>query len=614
VVPIASNLDGFDQALQARFTDAKMLDPIGVEILQRSHSKSSDPDRDYIIMEYWIKNTTVQELTGIHVGLAMDWDVGQFRENIGGYDAAHGLCYTYETGASTDPDYFGVAALTGDVSGSAIWKNGSDDNSDGVLYERMTHFSNEDESVPADRRSMLSTGPYTIPPRDSVRCIFAVLGGNNLDDLKSNADTAASRMVAKDHWNVPLSVTIGGNPAVLCSFGGHPEATDGYDPALDVLSPPAPPPFHAFFSIDRFPYSLSKDMRRWASPYDEAVDWNLEIEPGSNTAVLSWNPSGFPSDGNFTLVRGSARINMRGSAQCSFTGNARSVIQYRPLNTVSVTYSIDRDGWWLISLPMVPQDSSVGALFPDQNNHFGYTWDQETRSYIRHEKLEPGKAYWICFWGPVTSTITGVPLRRFSSHLPAQGWHMIGSPAGGTDFTSPASEPQGLVLSPAFGWNAASNSFFSTSRLDEKQGYWVAVMGACDLTVTGPDGHIGKGMRAFDKDAFYREYGPLPPGPPDISAVDKNLSNAPSECELFQNYPNPFNAQTKISYALAQVSTVALSVYDARGGLVFAKEPAREEAGMHSVTWNAEGRPSGMYLVELRAGSFRKMIKCLLLK
>ncbi|HEX9934459.1 MAG TPA: T9SS type A sorting domain-containing protein, partial [bacterium] len=615
VVPIASGLSGFDQAYQTRFTDAKMPDPIGIEVVQRSHSKSTDPDRDYVIMEYWIKNATAQTLAGIYVGLAMDWDVGYYigqgGKNRGGYDETHRLNYMVGYLETAAPKYFGVAALTGDVSGSAVWKNGSDDNSDGVLYDRMTHFSNEDESVPYDRRSMLSVGPYTIPVGDSVRCIFAVLGGNSLDDLKANADTAAAKLASEGGWSVSLSAAFGNAPALVRSFGGHPDATDGYDPALDVLSPPPPPGYPAFFEIDPFPYNLLKDMRRWVPPYDEAIDWTFGVDAQNASFALSWNPSDLPPQGNFTLVRGSERTNMRGSTQYSFSGNtSRIVIQYRPLIESPCHYKIDREGWYLISLPVVPQDSTVGKLFPSQNNHLAYSWDPATRSYITNEKMEPGRAYWMYFMGPMTCTVTGARLRRYTSRYEAQGWFLAGSPLGGADFSNPESDPEGQVLSPVFGWDPNALAYFSTAAMEENQGYWIAVIGPCVLTVNGRYAQMGKGMKSEDWDTFCRKFGRTPPGPPDADVARWK----PQEYILFQNYPNPFNAETRIMYALPEEAEVDLTVYDTQGRVVQMWKEGRQAYGGHTVIWNGSGRPSGMYVIELKAGSFRQIKKCVLLK
>lgn len=87
----------------------------------------------------------------------------------------------------------------------------------------------------------------------------------------------------------------------------------------------------------------------------------------------------------------------------------------------------------------------------------------------------------------------------------------------------------------------------------------------------------------------------------------------PDKHELLQNYPNPFNAQTIISFTLPQESAWTLSIYDIVGRQVdgFA---GCSTAGPVSVTWNADGKASGMYFYRLTAGDFAQTKKMTLMK
>jgi hypothetical protein len=71
---------------------------------------------------------------------------------------------------------------------------------------------------------------------------------------------------------------------------------------------------------------------------------------------------------------------------------------------------------------------------------------------------------------------------------------------------------------------------------------------------------------------------------------------------LNQNYPNPFNPQTTLAYDLAQAGKVTLAIYDPAGRLVRELVSGNQEAGSHTVVWNAIGLPSGIYLCRLQAG------------
>jgi hypothetical protein len=97
--------------------------------------------------------------------------------------------------------------------------------------------------------------------------------------------------------------------------------------------------------------------------------------------------------------------------------------------------------------------------------------------------------------------------------------------------------------------------------------------------------------------------------------------NLPQEFLLNQNYPNPFNPTTAISYhlpagqaGLSAVSAVRLSVYDALGREVALLVNEDKPAGTHTVTWNAQNFPSGVYLYRLVTGDRVESKKMILMK
>ncbi|KPJ58307.1 MAG: hypothetical protein AMJ46_14400, partial [Latescibacteria bacterium DG_63] len=88
----------------------------------------------------------------------------------------------------------------------------------------------------------------------------------------------------------------------------------------------------------------------------------------------------------------------------------------------------------------------------------------------------------------------------------------------------------------------------------------------------------------------------------------------PKVTELHQNYPNPFNAVTNISYSLGEAGNVSLRVYDITGRLVATLVDEPQEAGEHTVTWDASGISSGVYFCKLKTGHFGCVKKLNLLK
>ena len=87
-----------------------------------------------------------------------------------------------------------------------------------------------------------------------------------------------------------------------------------------------------------------------------------------------------------------------------------------------------------------------------------------------------------------------------------------------------------------------------------------------------------------------------------------------TEFSLLSNSPNPFNPTTTISFTLSVAEKVNLSIYDISGQLVATLANSWRETGRHEVTWQAEGVPSGMYIVRMEAGDFSAVRKLVFLK
>ena len=101
----------------------------------------------------------------------------------------------------------------------------------------------------------------------------------------------------------------------------------------------------------------------------------------------------------------------------------------------------------------------------------------------------------------------------------------------------------------------------------------------------------------------------------EITSVESGaIGNVPTTYSLSQNFPNPFNPSTVISYQLPRVSIVTLKVFDVLGQEVKTLKDGREDAGVHSVTFDARNLSSGVYFYRLHAGDFIETKKLLLLK
>ncbi len=98
-------------------------------------------------------------------------------------------------------------------------------------------------------------------------------------------------------------------------------------------------------------------------------------------------------------------------------------------------------------------------------------------------------------------------------------------------------------------------------------------------------------------------------------APDRNFTVAqPNNFWLGQNFPNPFNPETTIRFRLPSAGPASVAVYDLLGRRVATAAERNFPAGVHSVTWNGGGFPSGLYFYRLHTGAATLTKKMLLLR
>jgi hypothetical protein len=88
----------------------------------------------------------------------------------------------------------------------------------------------------------------------------------------------------------------------------------------------------------------------------------------------------------------------------------------------------------------------------------------------------------------------------------------------------------------------------------------------------------------------------------------------PKTTQLFQNYPNPFNPVTTISFNLVKDQFITLDIYNIKGERVTQLAKGNFSLGKHLLKWDGNGVSSGVYFYKLRAGSYQKTMRAVLLK
>jgi hypothetical protein len=97
---------------------------------------------------------------------------------------------------------------------------------------------------------------------------------------------------------------------------------------------------------------------------------------------------------------------------------------------------------------------------------------------------------------------------------------------------------------------------------------------------------------------------------------NENLNSLPVEFQLYQNYPNPFNPVTKIKYAVSQRENVVIKIFDLLGREITTLVNEEKLPGNYEVELDANKLKlsSGIYVYQMRAGSFTSSRKLVLIK
>jgi len=95
-----------------------------------------------------------------------------------------------------------------------------------------------------------------------------------------------------------------------------------------------------------------------------------------------------------------------------------------------------------------------------------------------------------------------------------------------------------------------------------------------------------------------------------ITAVrPEQVIKIPENIQLCQNFPNPFNSSTRIIFYLPKAEHVTINIYNVAGQKIETLLDSRIAAGKQEVHWIAKDLASGVYICEMRAGSYAETKK-----
>ena len=307
------------------------------------------------------------------------------------------------------------------------------------------------------------------------------------------------------------------------------------------------------------------------------------LADGAGGCIVTWqdNRSGtFSGDIYAQRLTGSGSVLWAtdGASICSATGN-----QYAP--------SIDRDGSTGAVIAWVDTRTATWAIFAQRINTSGSALWATDGVYAGGSTLglvwDPrvvadgaGGAI-VGWWGPQYSGTSTTGLNIYAQRLNQFGsllWASNGSPiceaVGDQTAVTVVSDANEGVIAAWTDGRAATKAVFAARLTSSGSGY--------------------------------------------VTAVGETPSVLP-QVELLPNRPNPFNPYTTITFSLPAARVIALRIFDMSGRLIRVVDAGWESSGTHTRRWDGKDSrgnqaPSGVYALELVAGTDRVSRKIVLLK
>ena len=175
---------------------------LGVRVRLRGLSWAAAPRRDFVLLEYTLKNLSPDPLEPLLAGLFMDWDLpGDAGRNTAAWDAARQLGYCYDPGAPRQ--FAGVQLLRGGPPAAYAINNNAPAGApvhfaDGfsraekylTLSSGTAAATTAGAPVGADVSQVVGANLGRVAAGDSVTVVFAVLAAGSLPELQAAADAA----------------------------------------------------------------------------------------------------------------------------------------------------------------------------------------------------------------------------------------------------------------------------------------------------------------------------------------------------------------------------------------------------------------------------------------
>jgi hypothetical protein len=101
----------------------------------------------------------------------------------------------------------------------------------------------------------------------------------------------------------------------------------------------------------------------------------------------------------------------------------------------------------------------------------------------------------------------------------------------------------------------------------------------------------------------------------DTCSYEETLGeNIIAEQLFFKAYPNPFNSACQISFSLLQAEDVQIDLYNLTGQKIANVAKGMYDSGEHKVSLSGENLGNGIYVCKIQAGTYREVIKLVVIR
>lgn len=177
--------------------------PLNIEVVQKTFEWNYPSNNDIIFIVYEVTNEGASALTDAYMGLVQDPDVGGAVDDMVGFDEDHNVGYCYDNDGIESYGHAGyigydfldspIDPVTTDPIGLTAFKIFSIDVApvnDVERYNLMAGYNMagdtydpfDVDSGPADKRFMMTTGPFDLAAGETANVVVAVIPGYELGD------------------------------------------------------------------------------------------------------------------------------------------------------------------------------------------------------------------------------------------------------------------------------------------------------------------------------------------------------------------------------------------------------------------------------------------------